>query len=125
MKGVEVWRRVRLPRGDKEVFVYLVSKCGDGGAWEVKMDDPNITMEECIRLEEEKARRHVFNDALTSEVALSCEPTVSPLNDNQIDFRISFDESDNEDYTLHDFDNGLCIRIGTDWDALFLLLIRG
>ncbi|GJX14853.1 hypothetical protein Tco_0206611 [Tanacetum coccineum] len=64
------------------------------------MDDPNITMEEYIRLEEEKARRRtiVFNDALTSEVALSCEPTVSPLNNNQIDFRISFDESDDEDY---------------------------
>ncbi|GJS03613.1 hypothetical protein Tco_0320121 [Tanacetum coccineum] len=41
----------------------------------------------------------VFNDALTSEVALLCEPTVSSLNDNQIDFRISFDESDDEDYT--------------------------
>ncbi|GKE92067.1 hypothetical protein Tco_1573162, partial [Tanacetum coccineum] len=72
------------------------------------MDDPNITREEYIRLEEEKARRRdkvynwenamygkvwydedvhdlrsvetefpaiVFNDALTSEVALSCEPT--------------------------------------------------
>ncbi|GJU99418.1 hypothetical protein Tco_1328689 [Tanacetum coccineum] len=90
----------------------------------VKMDDPNITMEEYIRLEEEKARmmynwetatygkiwcdedvhdlRSVeteflaifYNDALTSEVALSCEPTVSPLNNNQIDFRILFDESD-------------------------------
>ncbi|GKA15744.1 hypothetical protein Tco_0695491, partial [Tanacetum coccineum] len=97
------------------------------------MDDPNITMEEYIRLEEEKARRHgmvynwetatygkiwndedvhdlrsvetefpaiVFNDTLTSEVALSCEPTVSPLNVKHIDFRISFDESDNEDYTV-------------------------
>ncbi|GJU49654.1 hypothetical protein Tco_1219209, partial [Tanacetum coccineum] len=97
------------------------------------MDDPNITMEEYIRLEEEKARRRgkvynwkiatygkiwydedvhdlrsietefpaiVFNDALTSKVTLSCEPTVSPLNDNQIDFRISFDESDDEDYTV-------------------------
>ncbi|GJY42786.1 hypothetical protein Tco_0430999 [Tanacetum coccineum] len=42
----------------------------------------------------------VFNDTLTSEVALSCEPMVSPLNDNQIDFRISFDESDDEDYTV-------------------------
>ncbi|GJX23426.1 hypothetical protein Tco_0227871 [Tanacetum coccineum] len=94
------------------------------------MEDP--TIEEYIRLEEEKARRlgkvynwetakygkikydedvHdlrsikteflaiVFNEALTSEVALSCEPTVSPLNNNQIDFRISFDESDDEDYT--------------------------
>ncbi|GJX51265.1 hypothetical protein Tco_0278110 [Tanacetum coccineum] len=97
------------------------------------MNDPNITMEEYIRLEEEKSRRRgkvynwetakygkiwydedvhdlisvetefpaiVFNDALTFEVALSCEPTVSPLNDNQIDFRISFDEYDDEDYTV-------------------------
>nr|GEV50950.1 hypothetical protein [Tanacetum cinerariifolium] len=93
------------------------------------MDDPNITMEEYIRLEEEKARRRgkvynretatygniwdnedvhdlrsietefpaiVFNDTLTYEAALSCEPTVSSLNDNQIDSRISFDESDDE-----------------------------
>ncbi|GJR46015.1 hypothetical protein Tco_1314118 [Tanacetum coccineum] len=96
------------------------------------MDDPNITMEEYIRLEEEKTRRHgkvynwetatygkiwcnedfhdlrsietefpaiVLNDALTSEVALSCEPKLSPLNNNQINFRISFDESEDEDYT--------------------------
>ncbi|GKD16611.1 hypothetical protein Tco_1205769 [Tanacetum coccineum] len=41
----------------------------------------------------------VLNDALTSEVTLSCEPTVSPLNDNKNYSRISFDESDNEDYT--------------------------
>ncbi|GJT30200.1 hypothetical protein Tco_0910475 [Tanacetum coccineum] len=64
------------------------------------MDDPNITMEEYIRLEEEKARRRAiaFNDTLTSEATLSCEPTVSSLND-EIDFRISFDESDDEDCT--------------------------
>ncbi|GJZ57491.1 hypothetical protein Tco_0612985 [Tanacetum coccineum] len=100
-------------------------------AIEVKMDDPNITMEEYIRLEEEEARRRgkvynwktatygkiwddedihdlrsieieflaiVLNNALTSEVKLSCEPTVSSLNDNEIEFRISFDESDDEDY---------------------------
>ncbi|GJW43550.1 hypothetical protein Tco_0072349 [Tanacetum coccineum] len=97
------------------------------------MDDPNITMEEYIRLEKEKAHRRgkvynretatygkiwydedvhdlryvetefpaiVFNDALTYEVTLSCEPMVSPLNDNIIDFRISFEESDDEDYTV-------------------------
>ncbi|GKD29222.1 hypothetical protein Tco_1240000 [Tanacetum coccineum] len=97
------------------------------------MDDPKITMEEYIRLEEEKARRRgkvynwetatygkiwydedvydlrsvetkfpaiVFNDSLTSEVTLTSEPTVSPLNDNKIDFRISFDESDDEDYMV-------------------------
>ncbi|GJZ77059.1 hypothetical protein Tco_0641731 [Tanacetum coccineum] len=66
----------------------------------VKMDNPNITMEEYIRLEEEKAHRRaiVFNETLTSGVALSCEPTVSSLND-EINFRISFDESDDEDCT--------------------------
>nr|GEY64876.1 hypothetical protein [Tanacetum cinerariifolium] len=101
------------------------------------MDDPNITMEEYIRLEEEKARRYgkvynwetatygkiwydedvhdlrsvetkflaiVFSDTLTSDEALSCEPTISSLNDNKIDFRISFDESDDEDYTDNDDD---------------------
>ncbi|GJX66502.1 hypothetical protein Tco_0300845 [Tanacetum coccineum] len=90
------------------------------------MDDPDITMEEYIRLEEEKARRRgkvynwesatygkiwydedvhdlrsvenefpaiVFNDTLMSE------PTVSSLN-NEIDFRVSFDDSDDEDYTV-------------------------
>ncbi|GKA85370.1 hypothetical protein Tco_0807024 [Tanacetum coccineum] len=63
------------------------------------MDDPNITMEEYIRLEEEKSRRRaiVFNDTVTSKAALSCEPTVSSLNNDEIDSRISFDESDDED----------------------------
>ncbi|GKA71173.1 hypothetical protein Tco_0777312, partial [Tanacetum coccineum] len=96
------------------------------------MDNPNITMEEYIRLEEEKACRRgkvynwetatygkiwdnedihnlgsvetefpaiVFNDTLTSEATLSCEPMVSSLNNNEIDFRILFDESDDEDCT--------------------------
>ncbi|GJV35601.1 hypothetical protein Tco_1408078 [Tanacetum coccineum] len=75
------------------------------------MDDSNITMEEYIRLEEEKLvgmvrsietefPTIVFDDTFTSQVALSCEPTVSPLNDNQINFRISFGESNDEDYTI-------------------------
>ncbi|GKB93040.1 hypothetical protein Tco_0979177 [Tanacetum coccineum] len=97
------------------------------------MDNPNITMEEYIRLEKEKARRRgkvynwetarygkiwdnedvhdlglvetefpaiFFNDTLTSEATLTCEPTVSSLNDNKIDFRISFYESDDEDYPV-------------------------
>ncbi|GJR05659.1 hypothetical protein Tco_0528643 [Tanacetum coccineum] len=98
----------------------------------VNMDNPNITMEEYIRLAEERARKRgkvfnwetatygkiwdsedvhdlgsvetkfpaiVFNDKLTSEAPLSCEPTVSSLND-EIDFRVSFDESDAKDYTI-------------------------
>ncbi|GJS35562.1 hypothetical protein Tco_0533944 [Tanacetum coccineum] len=97
------------------------------------MDDPNIIMEEYIKLEEEKAQKRrkvfnwetakygkiwydkdvldlrsvetefpaiVFNDSLTSNEKPSCEPTVSSLYDNEIDFRISFDESDDEDYTI-------------------------
>ncbi|GJU13358.1 reverse transcriptase domain-containing protein [Tanacetum coccineum] len=70
------------------------------------MDNPNITMEEYIRLEEEKARRRsiVFNDTLTSEATLSCEPTVSSLNNDEIDFKISFDECDDEDCT-HSYSN--------------------
>ncbi|GJU14439.1 hypothetical protein Tco_1142405, partial [Tanacetum coccineum] len=95
------------------------------------MYDPNITMEECIRLEKEKVRNRgkvfnwetakygkiwydedvhdlrsvetkfpaiAFNDQISSEKTLSCEPTVSSLND-EIDFKISFDDSDDEDYT--------------------------
>ncbi|GJW61118.1 hypothetical protein Tco_0110453 [Tanacetum coccineum] len=97
------------------------------------MDNPDITMEEYIRLEEQKAHRRgkvynwetptygkiwdnedvhdlesvetkfpsiVFNDTLTSEATLSCEPKVSSLNNDEIDFRISFDESDDEDCTV-------------------------
>ncbi|GJY64872.1 hypothetical protein Tco_0466332, partial [Tanacetum coccineum] len=95
------------------------------------MDDPNITMEEYIRLEEEKSQKHgkvfnwetakygkiwydddihdlrsvetefpaiAFNEEVSSET-LSYEPTVSSLND-EIDFKISFDDSDDEDYTV-------------------------
>ncbi|GKA08660.1 hypothetical protein Tco_0687991, partial [Tanacetum coccineum] len=42
----------------------------------------------------------VFNDNLSSNETLSCEPTVSYLNNNKIDFRISIDESVDEDYTV-------------------------
>nr|GEV53987.1 hypothetical protein [Tanacetum cinerariifolium] len=105
---------------------------GNNGV-EVKINDPNITMEEHIRLEEEKAQRYgrmfnwktttfrkvkyykdeddcftdfetefpaiVFDNTLMSDIALPCEPTVSPPNENKIDFRISLDESNDEDYT--------------------------
>ncbi|GKC90591.1 hypothetical protein Tco_1151240 [Tanacetum coccineum] len=97
------------------------------------MDNLNITMEEYIRLKEEKARKHgkvfnwetakygkilydedvhdlrsvetefpaiVFNDNWTSNETLFFKPMVSSFNNNEIDFRISFDESDDEDYTV-------------------------
>ncbi|GJX55265.1 hypothetical protein Tco_0285162 [Tanacetum coccineum] len=49
-----------------------------------------------------------FNDEASSKKTLSCEPTVSSLND-EIDFRISFDDSDDEDYTCLSGDNPECI----------------
>nr|GEV67668.1 hypothetical protein [Tanacetum cinerariifolium] len=68
------------------------------------MDGPKLTMEESIRIEEEKAHRcgKVYNWE-TATYALSCEHTVSSLND-EIDFRISFDESDDEVYKENDDD---------------------
>ncbi|GJW99518.1 hypothetical protein Tco_0183432 [Tanacetum coccineum] len=39
-----------------------------------------------------------FNNEVSSEKTVSCEPKVSSLND-EIDFRVSFDDSDDEDYT--------------------------
>ncbi|GJT85086.1 hypothetical protein Tco_1066803 [Tanacetum coccineum] len=65
-----------------------------------RMDDPNITIKEYIRLEEQKARKRAiaFNDGVSSKI-LSCEPTVSSLND-EINFRILFDDFDDEDYTV-------------------------
>ncbi|GKF06596.1 hypothetical protein Tco_0037264 [Tanacetum coccineum] len=53
----------------------------------------------------------VFNDMLTFEATLSCEPTVSSLNDNEIDFRISFDQSDDEDYMVIYDENSFSYKI--------------
>ncbi|GJW37257.1 hypothetical protein Tco_0060177 [Tanacetum coccineum] len=81
-------------------------------------------MEEYIRLQEEKALSWgetfnwqtatyaiVLNNTLTSDAALSCGPTVNPLNDNEIDFRISFDESDDEDYMVVYDENSFSYKI--------------
>ncbi|GKA01076.1 hypothetical protein Tco_0673741 [Tanacetum coccineum] len=80
------------------------------------MDDPNITMKEYIRLEKEKSRKRaiVLNDALTPEVTLSYEPMVSPLNNDKIVFRLSFDESDDEDYTVIYDKNSFSYKIISD-----------
>nr|GEV10728.1 retrovirus-related Pol polyprotein from transposon TNT 1-94 [Tanacetum cinerariifolium] len=40
-----------------------------------------------------------FNDSLKLGETLSCEPPVNSIND-EIDFKISFDDSDDEDYTV-------------------------
>ncbi|GKA00611.1 hypothetical protein Tco_0673161 [Tanacetum coccineum] len=71
------------------------------------MDDPNITMEEYIRLEEEKAQKRgkVFNWE-TAKYGKICS-----LNDNEIDFRISFDESNDEDYTVFFDKNSFSYKI--------------
>nr|GEU76824.1 hypothetical protein [Tanacetum cinerariifolium] len=53
----------------------------------------------------------VFNDELSSEKTLSCEPTVSSLNENKIDFKILFDEFDDEDYTVNYDKNSFSYKI--------------
>ncbi|GKE75585.1 hypothetical protein Tco_1537626, partial [Tanacetum coccineum] len=97
------------------------------------MDNPNLTMEEYIKLEEEKARKRgkvfnwqtatygkirvdddfydlrsmeaefpviVVNDDFAPKDTLQCKSQVSIHANDEIDFRISFDESDDEDYTI-------------------------
>ncbi|GKE17400.1 hypothetical protein Tco_1424977, partial [Tanacetum coccineum] len=97
------------------------------------MDNPNMTMEEYIKLEEEKARRRgrvfnwqtatygkiridddlhdlrsledeflalVINDALAPQDAFLCKSQVSITVNDEIDFRISFGEFDDEDYII-------------------------
>ncbi|GKF29119.1 hypothetical protein Tco_0095461, partial [Tanacetum coccineum] len=41
----------------------------------------------------------VFNDIIASDATLLCEPTVISHNNDEIDFRMSFDESNDEDCT--------------------------
>nr|GEW90724.1 hypothetical protein [Tanacetum cinerariifolium] len=99
------------------------------------MDDPDITMDEYIRLETKKALRKgkvynwetatygkirydedvhflrsvetkipavVYNDALTFELELSCEPIVSSQHIDKVNWkiRISLSDSDDENYTV-------------------------
>ncbi|GKE29395.1 hypothetical protein Tco_1444779 [Tanacetum coccineum] len=42
----------------------------------------------------------VIDDTVTPQDALSCKSQVSTPGNDEIDFRISFDESDDEDYTI-------------------------
>ncbi|GJX34381.1 hypothetical protein Tco_0245938, partial [Tanacetum coccineum] len=42
----------------------------------------------------------VFDDPLGTDQKISFKPTVSPLDDNNFNFKISFDEFDDEDYTV-------------------------
>ncbi|GJU43623.1 hypothetical protein Tco_1200889 [Tanacetum coccineum] len=106
-------------------------------------------MEEYIRLEEEKARRRgkVYNwetdtygkiwydedvhdltsvetkfPAIAFNDTLMYEPTVSPLNDIEFDFFISFDESDDETYTKNDNENqnGLSVSHQPAYGPLFV-----
>ncbi|GJY57874.1 hypothetical protein Tco_0457766 [Tanacetum coccineum] len=83
----------------------ILRYCSDNSYAE--MDNLDITMEEYIELEAEKAHRCdfpaiVYKDALTSELGVSSEPMVSAHHVKKVDFDfvISFDESDDEYYTF-------------------------
>ncbi|GKA94539.1 hypothetical protein Tco_0816577 [Tanacetum coccineum] len=68
------------------------------------LDTPSLDNEDVLKEMETRNCENefpaiVFNDTLISKVTQSCEPTVSSLND-EVDFKISFDNSDDEDYTI-------------------------
>ncbi|GKB64273.1 hypothetical protein Tco_0920459 [Tanacetum coccineum] len=65
--------------------------------------------DDCFTNFESESPTIVLDD--TSREALSWEPMVSPLNNNEIDFRISFDESDDEDYTVIYDENSFSYKI--------------
>ncbi|GKE99064.1 hypothetical protein Tco_0022415 [Tanacetum coccineum] len=67
--------------------------------------------DDCFTNFETKFSAIVLDNTLTSDAAISCGPTVSPLNDNEIDFRISFDEFDDEDYTVVYDENSFSYKI--------------
>nr|GEU35064.1 hypothetical protein [Tanacetum cinerariifolium] len=79
------------------------------------MDDPNITMEEYIRLEEEKARRRgevynwetatyaiVYNDALTSKSDSSTKPVEITHRVDEFDLKTKtlFSEGDEKEQNI-------------------------
>ncbi|GJY37902.1 hypothetical protein Tco_0424266 [Tanacetum coccineum] len=76
-----------MPFDAADVFQAYSTLYSRGIARVVTMDDPNITKEEYIRLEEEKARRcgKVFNWETAMYAALSCESMGSSLNNDEID----------------------------------------
>ncbi|GJT87145.1 hypothetical protein Tco_1068862 [Tanacetum coccineum] len=74
-----------------KVYNWETATCGR--IW----DDDEIHNLRCVETEFPAI---VFDDTFTSHVSFSCEPTVSSIDNNEIDFRISFDESDDEDYMV-------------------------
>ncbi|GJY00292.1 hypothetical protein Tco_0357310 [Tanacetum coccineum] len=67
--------------------------------------------DDCFTNFETKFPAIVLDNTLKSDATISCGPTVSPLNENGIDFRISFDESNNEDYTVVYDENSFSYKI--------------
>ncbi|GKA97717.1 hypothetical protein Tco_0825611, partial [Tanacetum coccineum] len=112
----------KSPRPDGFTFGFyhrywkiIQSDVVDAQIYYMKMDDPDITMEEYIHLMADNAQRLgetinwetatyaiVYNDASTSIQNVSSEPTVSIYNaiKSDIDFSISYSDSEDEDYTF-------------------------
>ncbi|GJX43020.1 hypothetical protein Tco_0259696 [Tanacetum coccineum] len=67
--------------------------------------------DDCFTNFETKFPAIVLDNTLTYDASISCGPTVSPLNDNEINFRISFDESSDEDYTVVYDENSFSYKI--------------
>ncbi|GJX96704.1 hypothetical protein Tco_0352502, partial [Tanacetum coccineum] len=53
----------------------------------------------------------VFDNTLMADTSLLCAPTISPPNENKIDFKISLDESDDDDYMVIFDENSFSCKI--------------
>ncbi|GJS94639.1 hypothetical protein Tco_0801607 [Tanacetum coccineum] len=137
--GKEI-RRIGAKSSQKNAYSQFPIRCIHLLPYAVKMDDPNITMDIRLKEEKAHRRGKVYNwetatygkiwydedihdhgsfetefpaivlnDA--SEATLSCGPTVSPLNDNEMDFRISFDKFDDNNYTVIYDENSFSYKI--------------
>ncbi|GJW25082.1 putative reverse transcriptase domain-containing protein [Tanacetum coccineum] len=74
----------------------------------LEMEDQDMTMEEYVQYETEKALRNVYDDALTSELEFSSEPIVSPHRVAEVNWKIetSLSKSDDQKYEII-YDNDL------------------
>ncbi|GJU49341.1 reverse transcriptase domain-containing protein [Tanacetum coccineum] len=97
------------------------------------MDDPNITMEEYIRLQTEKAQRHdftaiVYNDALPSNENVSSKPTVNMVPLPPRDQRHPWLRYQVEGYTeeiVHNFEQRLETIFGRPVNRVHVLDFAG
>ncbi|GJZ91839.1 hypothetical protein Tco_0663904, partial [Tanacetum coccineum] len=82
-----------------------------------QIDDPDITMEEYVQLEIERANEEfsaiVYNDALASQSNFSSEPMISPQHVDEVNLKnkTSLSDYDDKKYNVISFNDLLSFNI--------------